>query len=67
MEEFKYFYHCPTCGHDCVTYFYEEPYAHATITCCCDNDILIDSVDTEKHELTCSSLSDIFIEYIENR
>ena len=64
---FKYTYHCPTCEHDCVTYFYEEPFANATITCCCNNDIRIDHVDTEKRTLFCSSLVDMFVEYLNSK
>lgn len=57
MEEFKYFYHCPTCDHDCVTNFFEQPYEFASFTCCCENDILITKADHEKKHLTCSSLN----------
>lgn len=64
---FKYTYHCPTCGYDCVTWFYEQPYANATFTCCCDNDILIDSVDTEKKEMVCIDIASLYNGYIEAR
>lgn len=69
MEDtmFKYTYRCPACGYDCETWFYEQPHAKASFTCCCENDIIIDVVDTEKAELICSSLKDIYIEYIEGR
>lgn len=67
MDEFKYFYRCPACGYDCATLFYEQPYEHASFTCCCDNDIFIDVVDTEKKELVCSSFTDIYTKYLEGK